>query len=272
MAQIKIFRSETYTKDIQEVRYGILAFSEKTKKEMIETSYLYDYTSTKLLDAESDFGKIHRKLMNSLEEHDIVAYHNTRLTDPSKIINNGLIFSDDRYIESLREDMRQYGISTDRIEEIVSKVIKEQERWERGGINQRKNEVHFIFDLDYYEDYDKFLATYGGEFLIRSMKCDGDLKKNKKILKLGKPYIVEFAIPYSRMVNFQKEKIARYMLEEWIHIDIKKDKAVHQYDGRIEFEIPARNIIEIHEVSDNFPDIDAYLFGADNDEKSWTHK
>ena len=77
---------------------------------------------------------------------------------------------------------------------------------------------------------------------------------------MGKPYVIEFAIPFSKMNRFQKQDVARYMLEEWIHLDIRRDRTAHQYDGRIEFEIPAQKIICIHEVEDNFPDIDRWLF------------
>lgn len=50
------------------------------------------------------------------------------------------------------------------------------------------------------------------------------------------------------------------MLEEWIHMDIRKDKTEHQYDGRIEFEIPPQNIVCVHEVEDGFPEMDKWLF------------
>ena len=42
------------------------------------------------------------------------------------------------------------------MEDIISKVIRERDRWEHNGINRRKNEICFIYDLDYYRDYDKF--------------------------------------------------------------------------------------------------------------------
>ncbi|MDD6629283.1 hypothetical protein [Bariatricus sp. HCP28S3_C2] len=263
MAQIKIFQSETYPTDIHKVRSEILDFSYGTKKEIIEEKYINDYASSKLWDPKSEFGRIHGKLMNYLEGNDIVAYHNTRLLNPLKIKNNGLIFSDERYIDSLREDMQHQDIPEELVDDIISKVIKERDRWENNGVNRRKNEICFIYDWDYYEDYDKFLATYGGEFLefaLESIKHNGNLEKYKKIIKMGKPYVIEFAIPFSKMNRFQKQDVARYMLEEWIHLDIRRDRTAHQYDGRIEFEIPAQKIICIHEVEDNFPDIDRWLF------------
>jgi len=39
-----------------------------------------------------------------------------------------------------------------------------------------------------------------------------------------------------------------------------KDKTEHQYDGRIEFEIPPQNIVCVHEVEDGFPEMDKWLF------------
>ena len=264
MAQIKIFQPETYPKNIDLVRNEIINLSNNTKNELIHEEYLRDYASSKLWDLNSEFGKIHSHLMNAMEEHEIVAYHNTRLLNLDKILNKGLIFSDERYIASLRQDMQQLSISEELVEDIILKVIKERDRWEHNGINRRKNEICFIYDLDYYKDYDKFLATYGGEFLefaLESIKNDCNIEKYKKIIKMGKPYVIEFAIPFSQMVIFEKQDVARYMLEEWIHLDIKKDKTEHQYDGRIEFEIPAQNIICAHEVEDSFPDMDRWLFG-----------
>lgn len=263
MAQIKIFHSEDYPVEVQQVRQCIHGFSENTKQELVKTEFLNDYASSKIWDKSSEFGRVHDKLMRALDKHDIIAYHNTRLVNPFKVIHNGLIFSDERYIDSLKEDMQQYDTSSEMIDDVIGKVIKERDRWEMDGANRRKNEICFIYDFDYYKDYDKFLATYGGEFLefaLASIKQKGNLEKYRKMIKLGKPYVVEFAIPFSKIDVFEKQDIARYMLEEWIHLDIRKDEVAHQYDGRIEFEIPAENIIKIHEVEDSFPDMDKWLF------------
>lgn len=130
MTQIKIFQPETYPKNIVEVRNEIMNFSDDTKNEIIHEEYLRDYASSKLWDLDSEFGKIHNRLMNYMEGYNIVAYHNTRLLNPNKIVNNGLIFSDERYIESLKQDMRQQNISEKLVEDIISKVIRERDRWE----------------------------------------------------------------------------------------------------------------------------------------------
>ena len=186
MTQIKIFQPETYSIEIKKVRESISNFPENIKRELIETKFLNDYASSKMWDINSEFGKIHNKLMTLLEDHSIIAYHNTRLADPSKVMCNGLIFSDERYIQSLREDMQQQEIPQEMIVDIICKVRKERDRWEINGSNRRKNEICFIYDFDYYKDYDKFLATYGGEFLefaLESIKRDGNLKKYREIIR-----------------------------------------------------------------------------------------
>lgn len=88
MTQIKIFQPETYPKNIVEVRNEIMNFSDDTKNEIIHEEYLRDYASSKLWDLDSEFGKIHNRLMNYMEGYNIVAYHNTRLLNPNKIVNN----------------------------------------------------------------------------------------------------------------------------------------------------------------------------------------
>lgn len=138
MEQIRIFQSDEYPVELQQLRHYILEFSENTKKELLETKYLNDYASSKMWDSDSEFGRVHNKLMTVLEGYNIIAYHNTRLVDPSKIMRNGLIFSDERYIESLREDMQQQEITREMITDIIGKVIKERDRWEINGVNRRK--------------------------------------------------------------------------------------------------------------------------------------
>ena len=88
------------------------------------------------------------------------------------------------------------------------------------------------------------------------------IKKSRILIirKLDFFTLILLLIPFSRMETFEKQDVARYMLEEWIHIDIRKDKTEHQYDGRIEFEIPPQNIVCVHEVEDGFPEMDKWLF------------
>lgn len=101
------------------------------------------------------------------------------------------------------------------------------------------------------------------EFGLTAHTKNRSLLKYKDIIKIGHPYVVEFAIPFRWMNKYSKQDVARFIIEEWIHLDIKKDEVAHQYDGRIEREIPANKIIEIHEVEDNFSEMDEWLFRED---------
>ena len=266
MAQIKLFHPETYPDSVTTVREKLQFLPDDVKSELHATEFLCDYASSAMWNVETPFGKLHQELMCILEPHEIVAYHNTRLPDKKSIENHGLIFSDDRYIDMLRASLQVADIEQLLIDEVIGVVVHERDRWKSGNLNMRKNEVCFIYDMNYYKDYEKFLAVYGGEFMefgLSAYTGNQSLSKYKDIIKIGHPYVVEFVIPFSWMKQFDKMDVARYMMEEWIHLDIKKDKAAHQYDGRIEHEIPADKIIEVHEVEDSFPQIDRWLFRKD---------
>lgn len=257
MDKIKIFKPETYSEEIKNVRDDILKLPKSIQKEICRTGSVRDYVNSEIWNTNSAIKKLHSELISVLEKYEIVAYHNTRLTNPDIILQNGIIFSDDRYLESLRAGMLQHQIPQSLITSVISKVVSEINRHERNGNNPRKNEVCFIFDLDYYTDYPKFLATYGGEFLEYALTGSDNLvnkKEYKKVLALGKPYIVEFVIPFFKLDNQQQSDIACYMLEEWIHIDMRKDEPDHRYGGRVELEIPPENIVKIRSVNNDFQD------------------
>lgn len=83
---------------------------------------------------------------------------------------------------------------------------------------------------------------YGGEFMEFGLLAHTEnksLSKYSNVIKIGIPYVVEFAIPYTWLHQFVRQDVARYMMEEWIHIDIIVDDTAHQYDGMVEHEIPA---------------------------------
>ena len=266
MAQIKLFHPETYPKTVETIREKMQSLPDEVRNELYSTEFLSDYTSAAMWNIESPFGKLHQELMCVLEPHEIVAYHNTRLPNKQSVESQGLIFSDDRYTDMLQATLQVAGISQSLINEIMGVVVDERERWEFGDCNGRKNEVCFIYDMDYYKVYDKFLAVYGGEFMEYGLSAHTEnrsLSEYRDIIKIGHPYIVELAIPFNWMQQFEKQDVARFIMEEWIHLDIKKDEVAHQYDGRIEHEIPADKIIEIHEVEDSFPEMDGWLFRED---------
>ena len=266
MAQIKLFNTKTYPNRIIEARKKLQLLPNSIIGELYTAEFLSDYTGSAMWNIEAPFGKFHQELMCILEPHDIVAYHNTRLPDKQSIERYGLIFSDERYLDMLRDAMQSADISHPQIDEVIDVIVHERERWKSGDGNRRKNEVCFIYDIDYYKHYNKFLAVYGGEFMefgLNAHTGSRSLLRYKDIIKIGNPYVVEFAIPYSWMNKFLKQDVARFIIEEWIHLDIREDEVAHQYSGRIEHEIPAEKIIEIHEVEDNFPEVDEWLFKED---------
>lgn len=112
--------------------------------------------------------------------------------------------------------------------------------------------------------YDKFLAVYGGEFMEFGLSSHFDKRTiynaYRDIITIGKPYVVEFSIPYKWLSKYQQEDIACYMIEKWIHTDLRKDELSHKYSGRIAREIPSENIITMYEVENDLRDIYDYIF------------
>ena len=261
MHRVKLFHSDTYSEDINTVRESLYRLPEEIKREIIDTEFLCDYMSNVIWKEEHPIYSLHQELMKALCDCEVVLYHNTRLFDKSTVLSKGLIFSDDRYIQILRAAMKANNISEMVIESAIDRVLKQINRWNEGNNNRRKNQICYIYDMDYYFDYDKFLSTFGGEFVEFGLLGNGEetIDEYKKIAKIGKPYVVEFIVPYGNINKFEKMDIARYMLEEWIHLGIRKDEVAHQYDGWIDFEVPAKDIIDIHEVEDYFPDLDDYF-------------
>lgn len=263
MAQIKLFCPKTYPDSVIRAREKLHLLPNSVKDELMTTEFLCDYINSAIWNAESPIGKLHKELIKILEPHEIVAYHNTRLPDSKSVTSCGLIFSDDRYIDMLKTALNDAKIESVLIAEVIDAVVHERNRWESSSQNRRKNEICFIYDMDYYRAYDKFLAIYGGEFMefgLQAHTQNGSFLKYRDVIKIGYPYVIEFAIPFSWFHKFVKQDVARYMMEEWIHLDIRKDETKHKYDGRIEREIPANKILEVHEVEDNFPEIDKWLF------------
>ena len=266
MNNIKIFRPETYTDEIISIRKRLLELPDSIKYDLINEEFLADYMDDIIWKEGASIQKIHNELIGVLNNANIVLYHNTRIYDKKLIEEKGLVFSDERYIDSIRETLLAIDIEDNVIDKTIYYIKKEQNRWIEENRNRRVNEVCFMYDIDYCceRGYAKYLASYGGEFLefgLNSYKDEIGENNYKKIIKAGKPFIVESDAgrPAEYMDMLLKLNIARYMLEEWIHIDIVKDKVQHEYDSRIEKEVPPENIMCIHEVDDDFPQFDEYL-------------
>lgn len=263
MQQIKIFRPETYPDEIVTIRDNLLNLPSNIKEVLQKKEYLRDYINEEIWNTGSPVYNLHQDLLVALDSHEIVAFHNTRLPGKDCIVRNGLIFSDGRYIEMLRTGMRDSYVCEARIDEIIEIVSREISRWNVGHENKRQNQTCFIYDFDYYEVYNKFLATFGGEFMEFGLSAhvnNGSLASFRDVLKIGCPYVVEFSIPFIWINKYDKMDVARHIIMEWITKDIRREEIDHRYDGRIEREIPPEKIIRIHEVNDDFSEIDKWLF------------
>ena len=259
MSKIKLFHPLTYPNELLVIRSKLQELPHDLKNSLYLTNNL-PYDIYALIDNnKTPLGILAMKISNILESCEMVVYHNTRLFDKENIQNHGLIFSDERYIQSLKRGMYANHISSVLTEKVINAIIDEQERWN----SNRKNAVCFIYNMDDYMEYNKFLAIYGGEFMeyaLYTIRKDLLPSQYRDILKLGKPYIIEFSIPFTWFDASSQKDIIKHILEYWICLDIRNEEPPHNREGRIEHEIPPEKIIKIHEIKDEFPEVDDWLF------------
>lgn len=256
---IKLFRQESYTKELMSIRNSLPDFSSDILYKLKTTEFVRDYIYSSIVKDNNPVAGFVKSLIKGMQKNDIVAYHCTRILHSEEILKLGLIFSDERYISSLKCSMMEVGVSDYKIDKVISLVLNELAR-----LYNRRDEVCFFFDMDYYKEFDKFLAVYGGELLEFGLSSISDEKSiydsYKDVITIGKPYVVEFFIPFTWLNISQQEDIACYMLEDWIYTDLRNEKSSHKYGGRIEKEIPPQNIIKIHEMKDNFSNVYDSIF------------
>jgi hypothetical protein len=261
-----LFDVKTYPKSVFLCREELNNLPNDILSSVSSCDYASDYIQRIKWDCCSWYTLFKDKIINSMKNESITCFHNTRLENPDIILNNGLIFSDNRYVSSIINSVNK--VIDNRILRVkyVSRLRKEIERWEIGGENNRKNQVCFYFDKKAYKHYDKFLALYGGEFCERTYSQNDwendEREELKKLLKLGKPYIVEFFIPFDILDDDKKGDLVDYIAEFWIYKFLKKDKdrskKCRERDMCVNFEISPDNIISIHSINDSFNSVDYY--------------
>lgn len=247
MAQIKIFRSESYTQDIIEIREKLNVLPETIKNEIKSNKYLPDYVD-KVWKNSHSLHELYKSLILALKNHEIILYHNTRQPDKTSLLMNGLIFSNEKYICFIKDSLRNEGYNKAIIDFVVNKVQRQINKFYQNESNHRRDQICFIYDVDYHNEYDKFYSTFGGEFLERALDKSESIYRD--VLRIGYPYIVEFSIPVALMDKYLISNIAKYMLEEWLHLDIRKDMPDHRYDGWMNKQVPSENILNVYEISE----------------------
>ena len=256
---IKIFDESTYPNDILQIRDQVYALPINIKNEIMETEHIRDYIYREI-NKVSIIQNIYKTLIAKLDSYCLMLYHNTRVLDCSTFRDNGIIFSNNKRLNILKGSMEKLNIDSDSINKIMDLIVQEINRHGSNGDNSRVNEICFYFDINAFKEFDKYLALFGGELLIYALDGKIDKELYKRIMKIGLPYIIVFSLPFKSLGKYIKEDIARYMIEDWIHLNILKDETNHLYRGKSEIEIPSKDIIEICEIKDSFKEIDDYYF------------
>lgn len=247
--KISIYDFSTYTLELK----AIMNTVKMLPKEEIE-KFKDDYDSL--------FGNLKRNYYKSslmtqiiqdindvLLKCDIVCFHNTRVTELSNIINNGLNYPSDHYCERVKKDMINASIPVEIVNKLISEICKLINVWESDFI-QKDRQVCFYLSEQFEDDFSEFYKCFGGEVMrqvIKYMDLNSDIEE--KITSIGHPVIVKFFYSFSKFEEYKREDIIIGMLAYWIESDFYSNYSKpFCTDGRLLYEIPSQNILYVKEV------------------------
>lgn len=87
--------------------------------------------------------------------------------------------------------------------------------------------------------------------VLYNLKTQQPILEYKKIANIGKPYIIEFALPFHDFPLINPKTISSYIVEKWIQSDTKSDDdTITNKEECVNFEISPDKIINIHDITD----------------------
>lgn len=248
--KISVYDFSTYTSELIEIRSNIKILS---KKEIARFKDEYDslFGNLKRNYYKSPFmTQIIHDINDVLSRCDIICFHNTRVTNLNNIIYNGLTYPNKCYCKRVEKDMINASVPVNIIKKVIYEISKLIRIWEDEPI-QKNKQVCFYLSEQFENDFSDFYNCFGGELMrqiLEFMDLDSDIKE--KIKNIGKPVIVKFYYPFSKFEEHKREDIIIGMLAYWIEIDFYSNYSKpFCTDGRLLYEIPSQNIIDIKEVN-----------------------
>lgn len=262
MERISLFEPQTYTYSIKTCRSELGKLSKDEINRLKDSRILRDYTFFRMNRSDTEIGLFQKKVMDALLSVEIICYHNTRLPNKEMIMENGLFYTDDKYIKSIFTSARKL-LNEKTVNELMSEIKKMMVSWDDKGISERGRQICFFLGMDYAESYRNYCLIYGGELMSDISDTEWGrthIDELRKLLKYGNPFVVEFTCPYKKMSEYNQQEIARFLIEEWIHLDIRMDEPDHEYDLTEHIQIPKKNIIEVHDFQGTFKDEELKYF------------
>lgn len=241
MGKIDVHDFSTYPQELEKIRQCFNALLKKG--EILNTDSYKNFTEfvRSLFDKKIDYPLklICDEINLVLSNHEIVCFHNTRLISKEKILNEGIKFLRNGYLDYMQKILNEH-LERQEVEEILKNI--EEEISNKNDCYDKGKQICFYMNFDIHGQFCKFYEQFGGEVLEHAVRYN---ENHKQILSLGDPYIIKFFLPYSVLTR-RRDDLITEILRYWLEIqkNIPKD-TTYGFDGIINAEVPKKNILEI---------------------------
>lgn len=184
-----------------------------------------------------------REAEEVLKHRYICVYHNTRLVDPSSVIQNGLfVLEPERYVADLKATLSN-GPFREQATTLVDAVLPfiQNERGVRTGL------LAFYAPYAEFEEYSKFSVNVGGEI------AEYAFYNNEEVLsflsQIGEPVTVEFAVAFSDISDYRQDVVLCELVRKYYtNIELKFEYQI-RLEATTQKNIPPEDILRIMPVN-----------------------
>lgn len=183
-------------------------------------------------------------IRNVMYQHDVIAFHATRLIDFDHIRMGGLKMLDlDRHVELIKEHLQAIDASEELAE--VDSAVAEMLAADRQFIH-RQGQVwmtplrRFLYD----GGCDVFFESYGGEAIERIAGYAAG-KLGDRLKKMGTPAVVVSRFPAFGWCSRTESRHPQGMIELYLEAEGNWDAMDYGWDVMIERHVPPENIVAV---------------------------
>lgn len=191
--------------------------------------------------------ELYDKVLACLNTSSLRCFHATKIENEQCILNHGLKINDwEEYSVILNNALNHTGVSKSAVAEAMNCVKHEYER----KYGDKPGELCFFVPMSavYSEDYagyDQFCQNVGGELARWPLKAKMPDVFNM-LQSIGKQVIIEFELPFSDIVDYDKDIIAYQFVVYFAGLILWGKEYPIEFDSKTYYNVLPTQIIKIH--------------------------
>lgn len=191
---------------------------------------------------------LYEEVISIFEQYELICYHSTKMLDKNMVLSEGLKTNEwDSYSEDIISTFKQLGLNEDDLI-LAMECIKHQYDFKYSSIGMG-SQICFYSDLDLIDmedsaGYEQFCENIGGETARWALK-EQHPELYKYLKENGEAFIVKFKLPFSDMVDFDKECIVYQFIAYVAGMYFWNYNYSVHFDSKTKTCIPPNNILEI---------------------------